>query len=74
MIEQSFSTMNNVINQSSKTNRINVETVNAIQTVKYDLKAKNEYRATATLMFYDHLLIAGCVTAFLTLMRYTRRN
>ena len=40
MIEQSFSTMNNVINK--KTNRINVETVNAIQTVKYDLKAKNE--------------------------------
>ena len=39
MIEQSFSTMNNVINK--KTNRINVETVNAIQTVKYDLKAKN---------------------------------
>ena len=30
MIEQSFSTMNNVINK--KTNRINVETVNAIQT------------------------------------------
>ena len=40
MIEQSFSTMNNVINK--KSNRINVETVNAIQTVKYDLKAKNE--------------------------------
>ena len=31
MIEQSFTTMNNVINK--KTNRINVETVNAIQTV-----------------------------------------
>ena len=40
MIEQSFSTMNNVIKK--KTNRINIETVNAIQTVKYDLKAKNE--------------------------------
>ena len=40
MTGQSFSTMNNVINK--KTNRINVETVNAIQTVKYDLKAKNE--------------------------------
>ena len=52
MIEQSFSTMNNVINK--KTNRINVETVNAIQTVKYDLKAKNEttiscYRRTDVL-------------------------
>ena len=40
MIEQSFSTMNNVINK--KTNRINVETVNASKTVKYDLKAKNK--------------------------------
>ena len=40
MMEHSFSTMNNVIDK--KTNRNNVETVNAIQTVKYDLKAKNE--------------------------------
>ena len=74
MIEQSFSTMNNVINK--KTNHINVETVNAIQTVKYYLKQrmKPQYRATATLMFYDHLLIAVCVTAFITLTHYTRRN
>ena len=48
MIEQSFSTMNNVINK--KTNRINIETVNAIQTVKYDLKAKNE----TTISCYRH--------------------
>ena len=40
MIEQSFSGMNNII--SKKTNRLNVETFSAIQTVKYDLKAKQQ--------------------------------
>ena len=44
--------MNNVINK--KANSINIETVNTIQTMKYDLKAKNEttiscYRRTDVL-------------------------
>ena len=40
MIEQSFSTMNNIINK--KTNRLNVETFCAIQSIRYDLKSTQQ--------------------------------
>lgn len=39
-IEQSFTIMNSVINKT--TNRLNIDTFNAIQTVKFDLLATNE--------------------------------
>ena len=40
MIEQSFSAMNNIINK--KTNRLNVETFSAIQSIRYDLKSTQQ--------------------------------